>query len=190
MLPAFIPDWKRPPLALAALFEPNGLFNGDKALMAPDMLFNYSEDIIPVVIENSGVEPGTLYKDMTPGTSEIVPEEHIQNVGVHKPKDKSQTKFNRTEEKYNLKHVKTAVDNQLPCSLQTEFGRLIDNFSDVFSKYEWDIGKCDVTSHKIDVDLGSKPVKMQNRSIPHHFKENLREKLDAFLEKGPDYTMP
>ena len=118
MVPAFIPDWKRPPIALlAALFEPNGRFNGDKAVTAPEMLFNYSEDVIPVVVENSGDEPVTLYKDTTLGTSETVPKEHIQNVGVHKPGEKPQLKFNRNDEKYNLMHVKTAVDNQLPFSL-------------------------------------------------------------------------
>ena len=183
VVPAFIPDWKRPPIALAALFEPNGRFNGDKALTAPDMLFNYSEDIIPVVVENSGDEPVTLYKDTTLGTSKIVPKEHIQNVGIHKPKKKPPTKFNRNDEKYNLIHVKTAVDNQLPFPLQDEFGSLIDEFSDVFSKNEWDIGKCDVTSHKIDVYPGSRPVKLPNRRMPLHYKEDLREKLDAFLEK-------
>ena len=134
---AFIPAWKQPPIALAALFEPNGRFNGDKALTAPKMLFNYSEDVIAVVIENSGDEPVTLYKDTTLGTSEIVPKEHIQNVGVHKPKEKSPTKLNRIEEKYNLMHVKTAVDNQLPFSLQDEFGSLINDFMDVFSESQW-----------------------------------------------------
>ena len=137
----FIPDRKRPPIALAALFEPNGRFNGDKALTAPVILFNYSEDVIPVVIENSGDEPVTLYKDTTLGTSEIVPKKHIQNVGVYKPKDKPPTKYNRTDENYNLTHVKTAVNNQLSSSLQDEFGSLIDDFSDVFSKNEWDVGK-------------------------------------------------
>ena len=134
VVPAFIPDWKRPPIALAALFEPNEQFNGDKALTAPDMLFNYSEDVIPVVVENSGDEPVTLYKHTTIGTSEIVPKEHIQNVGVHKPKEKSRLKFNRNDEKYNLMHLNTAVDNQLPFSLQGKFGSLIDDCSDVFSK--------------------------------------------------------
>ena len=67
VVPAFIPEWKRPPIAVAALFEPNGRFNGDKTLTAPDMLFNYSEDVIPVVVENSGDEPVTLYKDTTLG---------------------------------------------------------------------------------------------------------------------------
>ena len=126
VVPAIIPDWKRPPIALAALFEPNGRFNGDKALTAPHKLFNYREDVIPVVIENSGDESVTLYKDTALGTSEKVPEEHIQNVGVHKSKDKSQIKFNRNDKKYNLMHVKTAVDNQLPVTLQGEFGSLID----------------------------------------------------------------
>ena len=122
VVPAFIRDWKRPPIALAALFEPNERFNGGEALTAPDMFFNYSEDVIPVVVENSGDEPVTLYKDTTLGTSEKVPKEHIQNVGVHKHKEKSQLKFNRNDDKYNLMHVKTAVDNQLPFSLQGEFG--------------------------------------------------------------------
>ena len=80
--------------------------------------------------------------------------------------------------------MKTAVGNQLPFSLQGEFGSLIDEFSDVFSKNEWDIGKCDVTSHTIDVCPGSRPVNLPNRRMPLHYKEDLREKLDAFLEKG------
>ena len=94
VVPAFIPGWQRPPIALAALFEPNERFIGDKALTAPDKLFNYSKDVILVVVENSGDEPVTLCKDTTLGTSEIVPKKHIQNVGVHKPKEKSPTKFN------------------------------------------------------------------------------------------------
>ena len=80
-------------------------------------------------------------------------------------------------------HVKTVVDNQLPVLIQGEFGRVIDELSDGLSKNEWDIGKCDVTSHKIDVYLGSRPPKMPNKRIPLHYKEGFREKLDVFLEK-------
>ena len=50
-------------------------------------------------------------------------------------------------------------------------------------KNEWDIGKCDVTSHKIDVYPGSKPVILPNRRMQLHYKEDIREKVDAFLEK-------
>ena len=94
-----------------------------------------------------------------------------------------QTKFNRTDGKHNLMHVKTAVDNQLPFSLQGEFGSLIDNFSDVLSRNEWDVSKCDVSSHKIDVYLGSRLVKLPNRRLPVHYREDLIEKLDGFQEK-------
>ena len=87
-------------------------------------------------------------------------------------------------------HVKIAVDNQLPFSLQDEFGSLIDKFSDVFSKTEWDIGKCDITSHRIDVYAGCRPVKLLNRRMPLHYKEDLRGKLDVSLENRLDYTFP
>ena len=80
-------------------------------------------------------------------------------------------------------HVETAIDNQLPVLLEGEFGSLIDEFSDVISKKGSDISKCDVTSHKIDVYPGSRPVKSPNRRLTLHYKEDLREKLDFFLEK-------
>ena len=67
------------------MFESNGRFNKEKALMAPELLFNYSKDVIPAVIDNSGDEPLTLNKDATLGTSKIVAKVDIQLVGVHKP---------------------------------------------------------------------------------------------------------
>ena len=188
VVPAFIPDWKCPPIELVAAFEPNERFSGEKALMAPDMLFNLTADVIPVIIENSGDEPITVYKDTTLGTSEVVPKEHIQNVGMSRSRETQEAKFDKLDDKYDLRHVKTAVDEQLSTSLQKKFDKLIDEFSDVFSKNEWDISKCDVTSHKIDVYPGSRPVKLPNRRMPLHYKEDLREKLDAFLEK--DLTTP
>ena len=81
------------PIALAALFEPNGRFKRRKALTGPDILFNYSEDVNPVVIEKSSDELVTLYKDKDLGTSEIVLKEHIQKVWVHNSEDKSPLKL-------------------------------------------------------------------------------------------------
>ena len=52
-----------------------------------------------------------------------------------------------------------------------------------FSSSEWDLGKCDATSHKIDVHPGSKPIKIPNRRMPLDYKEDLQSKLDAFLKK-------
>ena len=64
-------------------------------MTAPDMLFNYSEDLVPVIIRNTGDDAVTVYKITTLGTSEIVPKEHIQNVGYTNPK--TNRKLNITE---------------------------------------------------------------------------------------------
>ena len=53
----------------------------------------------------------------------------------------------------------------------------------MFSENEWDIGQCDVTAHKIQVEPGSRPIKLPNRRMPLQYKDDLQEKVDAFLEK-------
>ena len=53
----------------------------------------------------------------------------------------------------------------------------------MFSKIEWDIGQCDVTAHKIQVEPGSRPIKVPNRRMLLHYKDDLQEKIDALLEK-------
>ena len=56
-------------------------------------------------------------------------------------------------------------------------------FSDIFSKSEWDLGKCDVTTHGIEIEPGSKSVKLPSCRMPLHYKEDLQKKTDVFLEK-------
>ena len=45
------------------------------------------------------------------------------------------------------------------------------------------MGKCDVTTHRIEVEPGSKPVKIPTRRMPFPFREDLQKKIDVFLEK-------
>ena len=63
-----------------------------------------------------------------------------------------------------------------------QFAQLLRTFSDVFSKLEWDIGKCDLVQHKIDLYPGTQTVNLLNRRMPMHFKEGLRQNIDKFLE--------
>ena len=55
--------------------------------------------------------------------------------------------------------------------------------SDISSKSECDLGKCDVTTHRIEVEPGSIPVKIPTRRVPLHYKEDLQKKIDVFVEK-------
>ena len=63
----------------------------------------------------------------------------------------------------------------------------MDDFSDIFTVNQWDLGKCDATSHRIDVEPGSQPKKLPNKRMPLHYKDDLKEKL--FHDKRTDHTM-
>ena len=43
--------------------------------------------------------------------------------------------------------------------------------------------KVDATSHRKDVKPGSQPIKRPNRRMPVQYKDDLKEKLDAFMTK-------
>ena len=79
--------------------------------------------------------------------------------------------------------VKNSIDTGILPETRAAFSDLINEFSDVFSKDERDIGQCDVTAHKIQIEPGSRPVKLPNRRMPLHYEQDLQEKVDSFLEK-------
>ena len=55
----------------------------------------------------------------------------------------------RVRDKYDVeeKQTQSSMDPQI-C---TEIAQLLLTFSDVFSKSEWDIAKCDLVQHKLDL---------------------------------------
>ena len=106
----------------------------------------------------------------------------IQNLSTLKSR-KSPKLTDKKDAKYDLKLVKNSIDTGISLEAEAKFSELISEFSDVFSKNEWDIGQCDVTAHKIQIEPGSRPIKLPNRRMPHHYKQDLQEKVDAFPEK-------
>ena len=181
IVPAHIKDWKRPLNEGVAIFEPHERFDGSKEAVAPSILFNFAEENIPVTIENSGEEPLILYEKTTLGTSEAIPDLPIQNVVTETKSLKS--KIDEKDESYDLKNVVDGVDPEIPFKIKQKFAELVYEFEDVFSQNQWDIGRCEATTHKINVYPGSKPIKIPNRRMPLHYKQDLQEKLDAFLDK-------
>ena len=182
IIPAHIPGWKRPPIELAAVFEPHERFKVDKEVSADHVLFNFSEETIPVMVTNTGDEAVMIHKDTTLGQSELVAMDKIQNISTLKNR-KSPKLTDKKDAKYALKLVKNSIDTGISLEAKAKFSELINEFSDVFSKNEWDIGQCDVTTHKTQVEPGSRPIKLPNRRMPLHYKDDLQEKIDAFLEK-------
>ena len=57
-------------------------------------------------------------------------------------------------DKYDVKEVIKQTQSSMDPQIRAQFAQLLRTFSDVFSKSEWDIGKCDLVQHKIDLYPG------------------------------------
>ena len=174
-----IPNLKRPPIQICALFEPKDKFEPKNAVSAPNVFFDLTEEVIPIAIDNKTEEKITIYKSTALGFSEIV-QEAVKNNFSKLPKSLPPPIKNN---KYDLNIKKKSVDKDNPKRFHDQFGSLVKEFSDMFSKSEWDLGKCNVTAHQIEFEPGSKPVEIPNRRMPLHYKEDLQKKIDVFLEK-------
>ena len=147
-------------------------------MSAPNVRFDLTKEVIPIAIDNKTEEEITIYKNTTLGFSEVVPEAII-NISELPESLPAPIK----NHKYDLNILKKSIDKDIPKRFHDQFGSLVKEFSDIFSKSEWDLGKCDVTTHRIEVEPESKPVKIPSRRMPLHYKEDLRKKIDVFLEK-------
>ena len=54
-------------------------------------------------------------------------------------------------DKYDVKEVLKQTQSSMDPQIRAQFAQLLRTFSDVFSQSEWDIGKCDLVQHKIDL---------------------------------------
>ena len=146
-------------------------------MSAPNVHFDLTEEVIPIAIGNKTDEEITIYKGTTLGFYEIVPEAVINNNSKLPKSLPAPIKNN----KYGLTILKKSVEKDIPKRYHDQFGSLVKEFSDIFSKSEWDLGKCDVTTDRTEVEPGSKPVKTPSRRMPLHYKEDLQKKIDVFL---------
>ena len=188
ILPAHIPNWKRPPFHLYAVFEPLEKFTMSEDVSAPNILFDFSDEMIPVIMTNTTDSEITIFKNATLESSEVISDEIISNVSrpllAPSAPPAAGSVQNRTDSsRYDLQTVISSVAPSIHRQYHQQFAALVKEFRHVFSSSEWDLGKCDATSHKIDVYPGSKPIKIPNRRMPLHYKEDLQSKLDVFLEK-------
>ena len=149
--------------------------------MDPSVLFSFAEEKVPFANENIGAGVITVYENTTSGTSEFFPKQAFNHIVSATPKPKT----NEVDESYDLKYVIDSIGPVIPIRTRHKFAELVQKFATVFSKNQSDVGKCDATSQKIDVYPGSKPVKLPNRRLPFHYKQDLREKIDAFFDKEP-----
>ena len=178
IVPGTIPGWKAPPVARVALFEPHERFMDNEDQIAQDALFSFGKGIVPITIANTNDEVLTIYKDTTLGSSQLVSDRLIQETNKTQMKN-----YNEVDPKYDLENVTKAISKEINNNCRADFRNLIDDYSDICSMNQWDLGKCDANSHRIDVKPGSQPIKLPNRRMPVQYKDDLKEKIDAFMNK-------
>ena len=161
------------------IFEPSQAFCEKHQLLAFSSLCE-SGEMIPARLTNP-VEDVIVYKGTSLGSFSVVGSAEIgaMNRVITDLPDNPQ---GQVPDKYDVKEVIKYIQSSMDPQIRTQFAQLLRTFSDVFSKSELDIGKCDLVQHKIDLYSGSKPVKLPNRRMPMHFKKDLRQNIDKFLE--------
>ena len=176
IVPAHIPGWKRPPIELATVFEPHERFKVDKEVSAGLVVFNFAKETIPVMVTNTGDEAVMIHEETTLGQCEIVATDKNQNISTLKRR-KSPKLTDRRYAKYDLKSVKNSTNTGISLEEKANLSELINEFSDMFSKIERVIGQSSVTAHKIQLEPGSRPIKLPYMRMPLHYKDDLPEKL-------------
>ena len=142
IVPGTIPVWKAPPVARVAWFEPHERFIDNENQIAQDALFSYEKGIVPITIANTKDKVLTVYKNTTLGSSQLVSDRLTQEINQKQMKN-----YNEADPKYDLENVKKAISKEMNNNCRADFRNLIDDYSDIFSSNQWDLGKCDATSH-------------------------------------------
>ena len=176
--PGAIPGWKAPPVARVALFEPHERIIDNENQILQDALYSFEKGIVPITIANTKDGFLIIYEDTTLGRSQLVSERLIQEINQKQMKN-----YITVDPKYDLENVKKAISKEKNNNCRAIFRNPIDDYSDIFSINQWDHGKRDATSDRIDVKPGSQPIKLPNRRMPVHYKDDLKEKIDAFMTK-------
>ena len=167
IIPAHIPGWKRPPIELAATFEPYEQFETENQVSADHVLFNFAKEVIPVMVSNCGDEAVMINRKTTLGQSELVEMEKIQIISTLRGR-KSPKLTDKKDAKYDLTLIKKSIDTGIIPETKVAFSDLINEFSDVFSRKEWKTGQCDVAANKTQNEPGFRSVKLPNRRMPLH----------------------
>ena len=131
-------------LQKTGIFEPSQSFCDKQNVLAFNTLSELQEDAIPARIINPR-EDRLIYKGSTLGTFTILQDNIFaqNNVAIHsKQKHTAITK-------YDLKSILHQAKPVMNESSHAKFAHLFRDFSVVFSKDEWDIGKSDLVQHRI-----------------------------------------
>ena len=158
------------------LIEPYESFQNNFGVISPRVLVNQlsSEGDFMLSILNIDNQPKILPKDSSVGIISIVD-------SCEDPVHLYDENSNPTEDFQHLDKI--SLGKHLSQPELDDIRTFLENYSDVFSKDEYDLGRTNLIPYEIDTG-DAVPIKQRVRRVAPHRREAFKEKLDSFIKKG------
>ena len=105
IIPAHCKKWRRGPIKLADVFEPHERFHVVNEVSVDHVLFNFADEMNPVMVLNSGDEAVKIHKKIKLRQPELDATDEIQNIITLKSR-KSPKLTDNKDASYDSKLVK------------------------------------------------------------------------------------
>ena len=99
------------------------------------------------------------------------------------PLPKQQKSHEEVKDDSIIEDMMSKVDKSVPSHIREELKQMLERYSNVFSRDEWDLGWTDIVTHKIDVG-DNKPIRQRMRRYPPSHLEAIDKHLSDMLRQG------
>ena len=172
------------------LLVPNVMVNGHKEavieIVNPTQNFHHfkKSHVLGLAEECEVVESQSLKKSDECESQKVRKAKAATNLDDNNAKCKAKnTSSTETTMPEHLKDLFESSTKHLSSEQAVEFGKVLKEFSDVFSKDDFDIGCYKDIQCRIDTQ-GAAPVKQNMRRTPLHFEREEEDHLDKMLKTG------
>ena len=163
-------DWDSSDDTIGIIETSDGYLNSNRGVVAKALV--KAGDKIPIRYANFSNESQILY----PGKNiaELSPVQLIRTVQEIKSKPPRNL----------LKHLTklyVRASEGMSSTQKKQIANLLGKYGDIFSKDENDLGRTDITKHRISVD-NTRPIKQAMRRVPVHMQDEVDRQIDLMLE--------
>jgi hypothetical protein len=163
------------------LLEPSSRFRRKHCMLVASAVVTAGEKGVPVRIFNAGDTDVTIYKNTEVARCTAA---EVMEAGAGKTPSQVPVKEGTGRRKVP-KHLERMFDEgcrELGDLDQGRLADLLEEYGEVFSSHELDMGRTGLIQHRIDTQ-GAHPIKQRLRRVPMHMKGVVREEIKKLLDR-------
>ena len=166
-----------------------------KPIMAAPVIVNAGADVVPLRLLNLSNDNVTVYKGTSAGTFQVVdaigpslelmPEDQGDGEQINRvaSTDCTDSSGPDLDVPIHLQSLYEEASKHLNDGESGQLLQLLTRFQGQFAAKEGDLGRTELTTHRIETGT-SAPIKQRPRRIPLHQKVVVEAEINAMLEKG------